>query len=147
MIRIAFCLIFFPTLLGLSLQDDLTWPSGKWRTVSKKDQFSEEIWTVASDGKLNGIGCFVKKGDTLFKESMTIFVQEDKWFYRAEPQGQTATLFSLDEHSTTHWVFINPDHDYPQRIEYTLVDDEHLKATVSLMNGKRASTWDYVRQP
>jgi hypothetical protein len=147
MIRIALCFILIPSLLGLSFQGDLTWPTGKWRTVSMKDNFSEEIWTLGLDGNLVGLGCFVKKGDTLFQETMTILLEEENWFFRAEPQGQASTLFALDEHSATHWVFINPDHDYPQRIEYRLIDKEHLKATVSLLNGKRSNTWDYVKQP
>ncbi len=53
--------------LGMTaINDDLNWPFGKWRTAVHNNQYSEETWKLAADGKLEGIGLLVENGDTLF---------------------------------------------------------------------------------
>lgn len=42
-------------------------------------------------------------------------------------------------------VFENPEHDYPQRISYELLNDGHLRATISLADGTAQRSWDYLQ--
>jgi len=42
-------------------------------------------------------------------------------------------------------VFENPDHDFPQRIEYARAGDT-LTATISTMDRERTFSWSWTRQ-
>jgi hypothetical protein len=47
------------------------------------------------------------------------------------------------EHATeTEIIFVNPAHDYPQRIRYWQ-DGRRLNAEISLKDGSRAMRWLY----
>lgn len=147
MIRIVLCFLLFPTFFTSPLIEDLNWPIGKWRTESLEDQYSEETWESIEHGGFRGSGVLVENGDTLFQERMSIVHVDDTWFFRADLEDQGPVFFSLEENSPSHWVFINAEHDYPQRIEYNLVDDLHMNATVSLMDGSMPSSWEFIKQP
>jgi hypothetical protein len=51
-------------------------------------------------------------------------------FYVAKPSGQPEASFKLIRATATEAVFENPQHDFPQRISYTLKPDGTLLAAI-----------------
>ena len=57
--------------------------------------------------------------------------------YVAKPSGQAEAAFKLIRASNTEMVFENSRHDFPQRISYTLKEDDKLVAAIEgTKNGK-----------
>jgi hypothetical protein len=52
--------------------------------------------------------------------------------------------FRLESATDGEAVFVNPAHDYPQRITYRRTG-RGLTATTSLADGSNAQTWKYER--
>jgi len=50
--------------------------------------------------------------------------------YVAKPSGQAEAAFKLIRASATEVVFESPQHDFPQRISYTLKDGGKLTAAI-----------------
>lgn len=67
--------------------------------------------------------------------------------YVAKPSGQAETAFKLVRASANEVVFENPQHDFPQRIIYTLKEDGKLVAAIEgAKNGKsRRVEFSYQR--
>ena len=67
--------------------------------------------------------------------------------YVAKPSGQAEAAFKLIRASATEVVFENPQHDFPQRISYTLKADGKLTAAIEgTKNGKtRRVEYHYQR--
>ena len=63
----------------------------------------------------------------------------------AMPQGGPAVKFTARRLSGTAVEFVNPAHDFPQRIAYELKGDT-LQAEISLIDGKKPVTWTYRRE-
>jgi Domain of unknown function (DUF6265) len=51
-------------------------------------------------------------------------------FYIAQPSGQKEATFNLTSLTDNTVVFENPEHDFPQKISYTLKPDGTLLATI-----------------
>ncbi len=110
---------------------------GRWQT--SEGTLFEEHWSVVNDSILSGMGMSKYGADTVFKESLRIFIRRDSIFYAANVEGNDReVVFLLEEtRKGTYWKFVNPDHDYPNVIEYQLLDDSTLKTTTSTMTGKK----------
>ena len=67
--------------------------------------------------------------------------------YVAKPSGQTETAFKLIRATASETVFENPQHELPQRINYTLKEGSKLAAVIEgTKNGKtRRVEFNYQR--
>jgi len=61
----------------------------------------------------------------------------------ASPGGRAAVPFTARAASGNAIEFINPFHDYPQRIRYELKDGR-LTAEISLVDGTKLQRWAYA---
>ena len=121
----------------------LDWMLGCWTTP---DGSAREVWVRQSDQQLNGFSITLQDGNIVFHEVLNIDFDEDGIHYTAHPQGQSATTFSAPDAAGLQVAFQNAEHDYPQVVSYQL-DDEWLRATISLLDGSKANSFDKVRCP
>jgi hypothetical protein len=92
----------------------------------------------------------VRDGKLREYEFMRIVAGDDgKPRYVVIPSGQAETAFPLKEVAADSVVFEAPEHDFPQRIRYRLVDKDTLVARIEgSINGQaRSADFPYKRCP
>jgi len=107
----------------------LDWMAGHWCTDSGGKSV-EEIWLPPRGGELVGLGRTYTGDRAVGFEFLRIAAPEGAQSYIAQPGGQPPTHFARTG-GGQHWVrFENPQHDFPQRIEYRR-DGDMLHAEVA----------------
>ena len=120
------------------------WLAGCWEQ-QEGDSWTEECWTAPRAGIMLG-GGRSGQGERLESWEVMQIVRDDDSgtliFYGA-PAAEERTAFTgrAEQEAVT---FINPAHDYPQRISYRR-EGEELVAEVSLLDGSNANRWRYRR--
>ncbi|MEO1046187.1 MAG: DUF6265 family protein [Pseudomonadota bacterium] len=111
---------------------DFGWISGCWDN-GKGDR---EIWSQPEGDMLFGHAVTLKQGKATFFEQLRIDARGAEITYFASPNGAAPVRFALVERGPKSATFINPDHDFPQRIAYWR-DGDDLVAVISLANGSQ----------
>jgi Domain of unknown function (DUF6265) len=119
----------------------LRWLAGHWRTGAG-DSSSEERWTSARDGVMNGLGRTLSAGVATHHELLRIVERDGAVRYIAAPDGQRVTEFSLTEARENFARFANEAHDFPKWIEYRREGDA-LIARVGGDASQRSATWTF----
>lgn len=122
----------------------LAWLAGSWAT---DDGSTEEHWTAPRGGSMMGAGRTVKGDKTVGYEHLRIAGKDGQIAYHAMPVGQPPATFKLVEKTDRKLVFADPEHDYPQRVIYEKITDDHLVARIEgTKNGKSdSSSWSLRR--
>jgi len=121
---------------------DLNWLLGCWEAT---DGSSREVWVRQSDKQLIGFSVALEQGQVVFYEALSIGIDDDgNAHYTAHPQGQPATTFSAGIKPGKEIEFVNPQHDFPQKITYRLEGDQ-LYASISLLDGGNSMSFDKAR--
>ena len=120
------------------------WLAGCWEH-REGDRWTEECWTAPRAGIMLGSGRS-GEGERLGSWEVMQIVRDPQpgalTFYGA-PAAADRTAFTA--HAGGEGVtFVNPAHDYPQRVHYRREGDD-LVAEVSLLDGSNASRWTYRR--
>lgn len=117
--------------------------AGDWCAVSGEQRF-EERWTEAQDGRMYALARSFKGTELTGFEFLRIEAVDGAYTYIAQPGGAAPTAFTASERGDQRVVFTNPQHDYPQRIEYWR-DDSGLHARVSgaPKPGEQAQQYDF----
>ncbi|GGH69332.1 hypothetical protein GCM10011318_10240 [Phaeocystidibacter marisrubri] len=132
-------LLIFGALVGMAActsEDKNTSLVGCW---TRDDGKSIECWEQKGD-TLEGHGLQVMHGDTSAFEDLKLYEREGVRVY-ATRVGQNAEYIEFTE--TEPWVFVNPEHDFPKRIEYTFGEKNDLLVRVG--EGEAAFTWRFVK--
>lgn len=110
---------------------------------TKGEQWAEECWTSPRAGIMLGSGR-AGKGETLRSwEAMRIERGPDGVLtFWGSPSGKQPVPFRMERATETEIIFVNPAHDYPQRIRYWQ-DGRRLNAEISLKDGSKAMRWQY----
>ncbi len=96
----------------------LEWIVDNWISSTGETK-SYEHWQKIDDEHFVGGSETVKNGDTLFSETLKLEKQTEGIFYIADVKHNPAPVkFKLIEVTDTSAVFVNPDHDFPQKISY-----------------------------
>lgn len=142
----AACLFVFAMGCHNSHRADIGDLAGLWQT--QDNVLFYEQWTVVNDSVLQGKGYSLNGTDTLFSENIRIAPANGLLTYYAQAgqqnMGQTIA-FSLVKHTRNSWIFENPEHDYPNRISYTLLSDSILDARIENMRGNKAQNFHFKR--
>lgn len=125
------------------------WLTGVWR-MERGSRSVTETWTEAAGGTMLATSRTIANGKTV--EYEFVVLREDTAgdvYYVAKPSGQTEAAFKLVRAAQGELVFENPQHDFPQRITYTLKPDGTLLAAIEgEKNGKtRRVEFPYRRVP
>lgn len=140
-----FLFLFAATVAAAQAQEpDLDWMSGHWRSAGE-DPAIEEFWTDRAGGLMLGGNRTLSDGRAVAFEYLRIEPGPDEagLRYCAQPGGGPATCFLLVDAGENHARFENPEHDFPQRIEYRREGDV-LTATISDI--ERTQSMDFVWQ-
>lgn len=135
-------LLFLLTLLlaqGTSRAAAPAWLVGCWQSA---DGRTKEVWVQESEHVLLGFSASARDDTIGFYELLRIHRDETgTWVFTAWPSGQTRTDFRASSVGADAIVFRNPEHDYPQEVQYRR-NGNQLEATVSLLNGKERMRFD-----
>lgn len=129
------------SMAGESHQHKLGWLVGCWMTP---DGSAQEVWIEEHGGDLAGFSVAIANQKVSFYEILSIRRHEDgSLVYTAHPLGQASTSFTAASVTEDSVMFVNPGHDYPQRISYARESD-HLRATLSLLDGDKPVSFDKI---
>ena len=109
--------------------DDVEWIVGCWKSTNSKYE-AREHWMPPNGKMMVGMSHTVSKNMTVGYEYLRIEEQDGKLVYIANPSGQEEAPFYQAEITDKKMVFVNPDHDFPQRITYYLLNDGSIHARV-----------------
>lgn len=129
--------------------DSLAWLAGCWE-YEGQEPGSGEHWMPPAGGVLLGVSRTVRAGRSTLHEFVRIATAEGGGLeYVAQPSGQAETHFRLTSLSANEVVFENPEHAFPQRITYRLVQNGRLHARIEgTQNGEaRAVDFPMSRTP
>lgn len=110
----------------------LAWLSGTWSDAEPGDTLTEERWSTPRGGSMLGTNRTLSGETTAAFEFLRIEARQPGTIvYVAQPSGSSPGVdFPLTDLEGTRAVFENPEHDFPQRLEYALADGI-LTVTVS----------------
>ena len=131
MIRFALCMLLASPMVALA-QDDVgsaAWLSGCW-VASAGDVRSEEVWMEPGGGLMVGIARTLRGGVATGYEFVLLQRKNGRLTYSAFPSGQDPADFQATDVSTQRLRFENPQHDFPQAIEYERTSPDSLAAKV-----------------
>lgn len=141
-------LLIFLFLLSLGSSSaqtlsDLDFLTGNW-TGTQGGVTMQEVWTSSPGGIMVGLHKDVFPNGRSSFEFLRIVETEHGITYLASPGGSEPTPFTLKEVSGTKAVFENLEHDFPQRIIYSL-SGEKLTARIEDVTGEKGMQWTWTR--
>jgi len=138
-----------PGWAGEGARDDplfsLGWLAGDWvNRAGDGSGVSEEHWSVPFGGTMIGMSRIARTEKTLFFEYLRIEARAEGVYYIAYPKGREGTPFLMTAGRENYVAFENPDHDYPQKIEYRR-DGNILHAIISGTEDgeQKSSSWQW----
>lgn len=122
--------------------EELSFLLGRWQQVDGPATI-EERWVRSPDGDLLGSGRVTVQGMLGFAEALSIVRAGDTLTFVAWPTGQDPTPYQRARSAPNEIEFANPNHDFPQRIRYSRVDDHTLTAEATgVVNGEpKSESW------
>jgi len=114
---------------------DMGWLSGAW-IGTKRTSSVEERWSPPKGGAVLGVSRTVRRGKMVGFEFLRIVERDGGLVYVAQPGGRPPTEFVLTKLDKQRATFVNPRHDYPQRIVYELSKEGVLTASIGFAKGR-----------
>ena len=115
------------------------WLIGTWENQTSKGNIYES-WEKKSPNELRAIAFKLSGKDTILLETIQIIQEEEGLFFIPTVPTQNQGLpirFKMTSIKTTEMTFENPNHDFPQKINYRMIGTDSLEAIVSAIeNGK-----------
>ena len=118
---------------------DLRWLAGIWGGKQRKSSI-EERWGPPEGGAMLGVSRTIRAEKMRAFEYLRIVERNDGLVYIAQPGGGAATEFVLTKLDNQRAEFVNPRHDYPQRIVYKLSDANTLTTSIGFAKGALVSS-------
>ena len=103
----------------------LSWLAGCWQQTHPR-QVIQEQWMAPLGKSMIGMNRTVAEGRTVAFEYLRIEEAEGTLTLVALPSRQAEARFKAIEVTDSSVVFSNPDHDFPQIVRYSLLDDGSL---------------------
>jgi hypothetical protein len=129
---------------------DLAWLKGCWRTQDEGPVVTE-VWLAPPMPALLGYSYTIREGQVQGWEQTRIEIIDGAPHFIAVPNGGPPVRFRLrdmaihvDEPAAEAAIFENPQHDYPQIVQYRRIGNQ-LIATIAKLDGSDAFTFTYRR--
>ena len=121
---------------------EFAWLEGEWQNNTPDGLFTEK-WTKETDSTFTGHSVIIKDKDTVFYETIILDQKGDSLHYIVTNPKQTTAdktvSFTLKSFTADSYNFENKQHDFPQRITYTKVNNDSILCKISgLLKGKPA---------
>lgn len=116
----------------LKTVNQFSWLNGHWSMPTGDGTVTEE-WKTINDSLMEGKSDFVKGDSVIPFETIRIFRRGVDFYYEAKAAGQNneqPVEFKLSSFSDSGFVAENPDHDFPRRITYRLINKDSIHAFV-----------------
>lgn len=108
----------------------LDWLGGQW--CSEEDgRRIDEAWLPEAGGSLLGMSRTVRDGKLESFEFMRIVVDGGTASFHVQPNGVPPTVFTAAARGDGWIRFENPDHDFPNQVEYRRSGDDGLSAWIA----------------
>ncbi|HFT6991966.1 TPA: DUF6265 family protein [Stenotrophomonas maltophilia] len=108
---------------------EFDWLAGHWCGGTEERRL-DEVWLPEAGGALLGMSRTLSRGSMESFEYMRLVPAGKAAGFHVQPNGVAPTTFVIAEHGENWVVFENPQHDFPNRIEYRR-DGASLKASIS----------------
>jgi hypothetical protein len=105
---------------------------GTWEMITKNGTICEE-WKKIDNNYLQGKGYTTKGSDTIINEKVALKNADAGIFYLssvANQNNRTPISFRMTKAEGNQFIFENPNHDFPKRIVYKLINVDSLQAFV-----------------
>jgi hypothetical protein len=124
-LALIFCLI---CTYSFGQQKEFEWLIGTWQEEGKQ---AFEVWTKTDDF-LSAESYKMKDGNRIVTEENKIIKKGNDFFYVPDVAGPQGPIeFKITSFDKNSFTAENPAHDFPQKIIYKRVDENHLQAFVS----------------
>jgi hypothetical protein len=126
----------------------LEWLLGEWVADGSKSSF-RETWTPASSKSWEGQGVETSKADPAKSSAEVLRLVEmaDGVYYISKvTHNALPVAFRLSECDGGRFVFVNPEHDFPRRLDYLHEADGGLQVRVS-DGAEQGFTLEFTRAP
>jgi len=132
---ILFVLLAYASDAQVRQLDAQNWLTGTW----KQKNGNCETWRFNADRtQLLGTGFKISRnGDTTVLEQMTITEKEGQLYFVADvAHNASAVWFKIVETKPRYFRAENPEHDFPQYVQYALKNETELQAEVGAKSKK-----------
>ena len=124
---------------------------GTWKSSSGSSSFTE-TWTRINTQMWSGTGTWRINDSISYQEKLSLRKNGKDWVYSAIAPGQNneqSVEFMLSLFTDSTWVFTNPKHDFPNKIEYELLSSRMMKVDVTgIEKGKpRSLSFSLIKKP
>ena len=129
-----------PAPVKITSPQDLIWLQGSWMS---EDKSTIETWAVQGDSLAGNLYSGAAKK---IIEILSIHKVGKSWIYKSrglQEDGKNI-LLDLELYDTKQLVFSNPLLDYPNRVDYTRLDDRTIQITISGKTGN-PSTYKIIK--
>ncbi|MCX7877063.1 MAG: DUF6265 family protein [Ignavibacteria bacterium] len=111
--------------------NNLKWIADNWiYSDDSKNLVIYESWEKTEKG-YKGYSKKVKDGKTVFEEFLSVEKEDGEIFYIADVSHNPKPVkFRLTCNDLNEVVFENPEHDFPKKIRYKLIDDKELDVLI-----------------
>ena len=126
--------------------NELEWLIGKWERRTN-DNITIEFWHKAGDHTFEGFSetLRIATGEIVNYETLRIVEMSGEIFYIAKvSHNELPILFKLTESANSTFVFQNPSHDFPKKIEYKIVSKNEMLVTVG--NKERGFKINFLKE-
>lgn len=116
---------------------DAQWLVGTWK-MSNGEKDMLEVWTQESDEKLLGKSFLIRGKDTILSETMEIRWRSGSLEFAPTVMDQNEgreIIFRADSTVQDYLSFVNPNHDFPQRVVYTHPKSDSMHAFIDGVMG------------
>lgn len=124
-------LFFFSSILTTSAQSlNLELLKGNWTHTDTGGGVTGEFWKISGQGAIGeGYHIFFANSKEI-QEKLYIEKFAGNWCYIAVPNQQKPVMFCADSITSHFWRFVNHEHDFPQVIEYSFLDERTLEINI-----------------
>ena len=133
-----------------AIPDFTSW-EGTWETSSGSSSFTE-TWTKTNTQLWSGTGIWRENDSISYEEKLSLRYNGKDCVYSASAPDQNneqSVDFMLSLFTDSTWVFVNPKHDFPNKIEYQLLSSRMMKVDVTgIEKGKpRSLSFSLIKKP
>lgn len=126
-----FILIIICACAGTKDLPEFDWLIGSWqRTNNTEGTKTYEYWYKNSNTEYIGLGCTLKRSDTVFKEDIRLYKHDEIWNFEVVGVNKTSTTFKLISKNDGSFICENKTNDFPKTIHYAL-ENKTLIAVIS----------------
>jgi hypothetical protein len=114
-----FSLFLFACNSATDKSTSFKWLEGKWQGKVNDSTYIFENWNNVNQELIKGTGGMCIHSDTVFSEKISIYKEDNNFYYRADvSENEEPIDFLYKPNENDSVVFENLQHDFPQRIVY-----------------------------